>query len=120
MNEYVFEATLRAVVRVRAADEASACKVVPSVLGAPGSVEIGLANQNNNAGFGNPSVVTDVEFHQESSPKRTKHADETRTRTSNGSWKRQERTGDALPKQAQRVVEEGRALQKAAKGLGAR
>jgi hypothetical protein len=31
-------------------------------------------------------------------------------------WKRQKRTGDALPKQAQRVVEEGRKLIKAAKG----
>jgi hypothetical protein len=78
MNEYAFDVTLRAVVHVRAADEAAACKVVPSVLGAPGSVEISLANQNN-AGIGNPSVVTDVEFHQESSPKRAKHADETRT-----------------------------------------
>jgi hypothetical protein len=34
--------------------------------------------------------------------------------------KRQKRTGDALPKQAQRVVEEGRALLKEAKGLGRR
>ena len=33
-------------------------------------------------------------------------------------WKRQKRTGDALPKWAQRVVEEGRALLKEAKGLG--
>jgi hypothetical protein len=33
-------------------------------------------------------------------------------------WKRQKRTGDALPKRAQRVVEEGRALLKEAKGLG--
>jgi FtsZ-binding cell division protein ZapB len=33
-------------------------------------------------------------------------------------WKRQKRTGDALPKRAQRVVEEGRALIKEAKGLG--
>jgi lambda repressor-like predicted transcriptional regulator len=32
-------------------------------------------------------------------------------------WKRQKRTGDALPKQAQRVVEEGRALVQEAKGL---
>lgn len=34
------------------------------------------------------------------------------------SWKRQKRTGAALPKRAQRVVEEGRALIKEAKGLG--
>jgi hypothetical protein len=33
-------------------------------------------------------------------------------------WKRQKRTGDALPKRAQRVVEEGRVLLKEAKGLG--
>jgi hypothetical protein len=33
-------------------------------------------------------------------------------------FKRQKRTIDALPKQAQRVVEEGRALIKEAKGLG--
>jgi hypothetical protein len=79
MNEYLFEVTLRAVVRVRAADETAACKVVPSVLGAPGSAEISLANQNNaGIGIANPSVVTDVEFHQESSPKPAKHADETR------------------------------------------
>ena len=33
-------------------------------------------------------------------------------------WKRQRRTGDALPGQAQRAVEKGRALLKEAKGLG--
>jgi len=33
-------------------------------------------------------------------------------------WQRQKRTGDALPKRAQRVVEEGRELIKEAKGLG--
>jgi uncharacterized coiled-coil protein SlyX len=33
-------------------------------------------------------------------------------------WKRQKRTGDALPKQAQRVVEEAAGLVKEAKGLG--
>lgn len=32
-------------------------------------------------------------------------------------WKRQRRTGDVLPRQAQRVVEDGRALIKEAKGL---
>ena len=40
MNEYVYEVTLRAVVRVRAADEEIARKVVPTVLGAPGTIEI--------------------------------------------------------------------------------
>jgi hypothetical protein len=33
-------------------------------------------------------------------------------------WKRQRRDGDALPARAERVVEEGRALLKEAKGLG--
>ena len=33
-------------------------------------------------------------------------------------WKRQRRTRDALPKQAQRIVEDGQALIKEAKGLG--
>jgi hypothetical protein len=35
-------------------------------------------------------------------------------------WKSQKRAGDALPRQAQRVVEEGKALLKEAKGLGKR
>jgi hypothetical protein len=69
MNEYAFEVKLRAVVRVRAENEELACKVVPSVLGAPGSVEIGLANQNN-AAIGNTSTVIDVEFYQEGRAKR--------------------------------------------------
>jgi hypothetical protein len=33
-------------------------------------------------------------------------------------WKRQKRTGDALPRQVQRLIEEGQALIKEAKGLG--
>jgi hypothetical protein len=57
MNEYVFEVRLRAVVRVRASDEGVARKVVSSVLSAPGSVEINLANENN-AG----ATVTEVDF----------------------------------------------------------
>jgi hypothetical protein len=74
MNEYAFEVRLRAVVRVRAENEELACKVVPSVLGSPGSVEIGLANQNN-AAIGNTSTVTDVEFYQEGRATRLKHED---------------------------------------------
>ena len=55
-----FEAELAAE-RVRAADESVARKVVPTVLGAPGTVEIGLANQNN-AAVGLDGMVTDVDF----------------------------------------------------------
>jgi hypothetical protein len=61
MNEYVFEVMLRAVVRVRASDEGVAREVVPSVLGAPGSVEINLANENN-AALGLRATVTKVDF----------------------------------------------------------
>jgi hypothetical protein len=74
MNEYTFEVKLRAVVHVRAENEALACKVAPSVLGSPGSVEIRLANENN-AAIGNFSVVTDVDFSQESAPKRVKQVE---------------------------------------------
>ena len=45
MQEYAFQVKLVAIVRVRAADEALARKVVPSVLGSPGNVEIRLANK---------------------------------------------------------------------------
>jgi hypothetical protein len=73
MNDYGFEVRLRAVVRVRAPNEEIAVKVVSSALGAPGSVEIRLANENN-AACDNPSVVTDVDFFQESAPKLVKQA----------------------------------------------
>jgi hypothetical protein len=73
MNDYTFEVRLRAVVHVRAPNEEIAGKVVSSVLGAPGSVEIRLANENNGA-CGNPSIVTDVEFVQECAPKLVKQA----------------------------------------------
>jgi hypothetical protein len=45
VKEFSFEVRLIARVRVRAPDEASARQAVPSVIGAPGSAEIALANQ---------------------------------------------------------------------------
>ena len=45
VKEFAFEVVLIARVRVRATDEASARQAVPSVIGAPGSAEIALANQ---------------------------------------------------------------------------
>jgi hypothetical protein len=71
MNEYVYEVQLRAVVRVRAADEETARKVVPTVLGAPGTIEIKLANENNQAA-GRDATVTDVDFDQGSDAKLVK------------------------------------------------
>jgi hypothetical protein len=68
MDEYVYEVTLRAVVRVRAADEETARKVVPTVLGAPGTIEIKLANENNQA-VGRAADVIDVDFVQDSDAK---------------------------------------------------
>jgi hypothetical protein len=64
MPQYVYEVKLRAVVRVRAADEEVAGKVVPTVVGPPDRVEIELANQNN-AAIGRAATVTDVHFFQE-------------------------------------------------------
>ena len=45
VKEFAFQVRLIARVRVRAPDEASARQAVPSVMGAPGSTEIVLANQ---------------------------------------------------------------------------
>jgi hypothetical protein len=61
MDDFAFKVNIVAVVRVRAADESVARKVVPTVLGSPGTVEIGLANQNN-AAMGLDGAVTDVDF----------------------------------------------------------
>src|SRR5262245_29105384 len=59
--DFTFKVNLTAVVRVRAADENVARKVVPMVLGAPGSLEIALANEIN-AATGHNAQVNDVGF----------------------------------------------------------
>ena len=61
MSDFAFKVNIVAVVRVSAADENVARKVVPTVLRAPGTVEIRLANQNN-APSCNDAIVTNVEF----------------------------------------------------------
>ena len=61
MKDFAFKVNLVAVVRVRAEDESVARKVVPTVLGAPGVVEIRLANENN-AATGRHATITDVDF----------------------------------------------------------
>jgi hypothetical protein len=61
VKDFIFKVNLVAVVRVRATDENIARQVVPTVLGAPGNAEIGLANQNN-AATGHDARVTDVNF----------------------------------------------------------
>ena len=61
MSEFTFKVNLVAVVRVRAADESVARQVVSTILGAPGTVEIALANENN-AAVGNHATITDVDF----------------------------------------------------------
>ena len=61
MRDFEFKVNLVAVVRVLAADERVARQVVPDVLGAPSSVEIGLANQNVRA-VGREASVTSVDF----------------------------------------------------------
>jgi hypothetical protein len=62
---FAFETAIDAVVRVQAADEDSARKAVPAVLGAPGNTEIALANEAN-AATGRDAWVTAVDFSIES------------------------------------------------------
>jgi hypothetical protein len=59
--EYAFKVKLVAVVRVRAANETVARRVLPSVLSSPGTVDIMVANENN-AALGVDALVTDVDF----------------------------------------------------------
>ena len=58
MSEFTFKVNLVAVVRVM---KALPRQVVSTILGAPGTVEIGLANENN-AAVGNHATITDVDF----------------------------------------------------------
>jgi hypothetical protein len=68
MNEYLFEVGVRAVVRVQASSPDVACKVVETVLGAPGSQEIELTNRNNHDA-GREATVTAVDFVQKTPAK---------------------------------------------------
>ena len=61
MEDFTFKVNLVAVVRVRADDESVARKVVPTVLRAPSTVEMRLANENN-AAVGRDATITDVDF----------------------------------------------------------
>jgi hypothetical protein len=61
VRQFVFKASIVAVVRVRAADENAARTIVADVLGAPGAADIGLTNQNH-AALGRDATVTDVDF----------------------------------------------------------
>ena len=61
MDDFVFQVELKAVVRVRAANESVARKVVPTVLGPPGNTEIALANENNLV-MGCDAAVEGVDF----------------------------------------------------------
>jgi hypothetical protein len=68
MADFSFETGLVAVVRVSAADEGTARKAIPSVLGAPGAAEIKLANESNALLGG--AIVTSVDFRIEGDPVR--------------------------------------------------
>jgi len=61
VQEYAFQVKLVAVVRVRATDEVLARKIIPSVLGSPGTAEIRLVNESNNS-LGLNATVTVVDF----------------------------------------------------------
>jgi hypothetical protein len=63
MGDFVFEVDLVATVRVRAAAENVAREVIPTVVNAPSTDEIKLANENNVVtGPGHHATVTDVDF----------------------------------------------------------
>jgi hypothetical protein len=61
VREYAFHVKLVTVVRVRATDEVLARKVIPSVLGSPGTAEIRLVNESNNS-LGLKAAVKAVDF----------------------------------------------------------
>ena len=61
MGEFAFRVNIVAVVRVHAADENVARKIVPEVLGAPSATEVRLINENH-AALGRDATVTDVDF----------------------------------------------------------
>jgi hypothetical protein len=61
MANFSFQTNLIAVMRVRAGDEMVARKVVPTVLRAPGAIEIRLANEGTILLF-DGALVTDVDF----------------------------------------------------------
>ena len=61
MEDFTFKVDLVAVVRVRASEESVARNIVPTVLGAPGTAEIRLANEKN-AAKGHHATVNDVDF----------------------------------------------------------
>jgi hypothetical protein len=62
MRDFAFKVDLVAIVRVRAADEDSARKAAPEVLGAPSTADIRIVNDNLNLGLGIDAVIEDVEF----------------------------------------------------------
>ena len=61
MRRYVFEVKVAGTVRVRAADEMEARKVVPAVLVLPGPDEVRMANDAN-AKLGWDATITSVNF----------------------------------------------------------
>ena len=61
MDDFAFTVNIVAVVRVRAAEESVARRVVPTVLGAPGTVELRLANEGN-AVLAHHTTITNVDF----------------------------------------------------------
>ena len=61
MPSYVFEVQVAGTVRVRAADEIEARKVVPAVLLLPGPDEVRMANDANSK-LGWDAIITSVNF----------------------------------------------------------
>jgi predicted Mrr-cat superfamily restriction endonuclease len=61
MKTFALETTITAIVRVKAPDEETARKVVPTVLGAPATDDVKIINDTNQA-LGREAEIDDVEF----------------------------------------------------------
>ena len=68
MRDFAFKIDLVAMVRVRASVEKAVRNIVPTVLKAPDTTELRLANENN-AGQGQIATVTGVDFSIAPSPR---------------------------------------------------
>ena len=72
MPSYVFEVQVAGTVRVRAADEIGARKVVPAVLLLPGPDEVRMANDANSK-LGWEATITSVDFRCQGRPEVGQH-----------------------------------------------
>jgi hypothetical protein len=115
-NRFVPMLNLQNVGRPLAASEAQCVRVLK--LRKLGMSLRGIAEETN-LGLATVRTIIDKQHRNDRTAKRHRARIEP-DRQRLARWKRQRRTGDSLPKQAQSVVDDGRALITEAKGLGRR